>query len=107
MMNLQIDTVENGQLAVERFRDTSPDYYDMILMDIQMPVMNGLEATRTIRSLPCSDAQDIPIVAMTANAFVEDVKNSLEAGMNAHIAKPLDMNQVHATLEMFLGRGRP
>ncbi len=105
MMNLQIDTVENGRLAVDRFRETSPDYYDMILMDIQMPVMNGLDAARAIRSLPCSDARDIPIVAMTANAFVEDVKNSMDAGMNAHIAKPLDMNQVYATLEMFLGKG--
>ncbi len=105
IMNLRIDTVENGQLAVDRFRETSPDYYDMIIMDIQMPVMNGLDAARTIRNLPCRDAQSIPIVAMTANAFVEDVKNSLDAGMNAHIAKPLDMNQVRSTLEMFLGRG--
>ncbi len=104
MANLQIDTVENGRMAVERFRQTSPDYYDMILMDIQMPVMNGLEATRAIRNLNCADAQDIPIVAMTANAFVEDVKNSLDAGMNAHIAKPLDMEQVYSTLELFLGR---
>ena len=103
MANLQIDTVENGQMAVDHFRQTSPDYYDMILMDIQMPVMNGLDATRAIRSLDRADAQDIPIVAMTANAFVEDVKNSLDAGMNAHIAKPLDMDQVYSTLELFLG----
>lgn len=105
MANLQIETVENGREAVERFAETSPDYYDMILMDIQMPVMNGLDATRAIRALDCADAQDIPIVAMTANAFVEDVKNSLDAGMNAHIAKPLDMNQVYSTLDYFLGRG--
>ncbi len=105
MANLQIETVENGREAVDRFAETSPDYYDMILMDIQMPVMNGLEATRAIRALDCADARDIPIVAMTANAFVEDVKNSLAAGMNAHIAKPLDMNQVYSTLDYFLGRG--
>ncbi len=105
MANLQIETVENGREAVDRFAETSPDYYDMILMDIQMPVMNGLEATRAIRALDCADAQDIPIVAMTANAFVEDVRNSLDAGMNAHIAKPLDMNQVYSTLDFFLGRG--
>ncbi len=105
MANLQIETVENGREAVDRFAETSPDYYDMILMDIQMPVMNGLEATRTIRALDCADAKDIPIVAMTANAFVEDVRNSLEAGMNAHLAKPLDMNQVYSTLDYFLGRG--
>lgn len=104
MANLQIETVENGREAVERFAATSPDYYDMILMDIQMPVMNGLDATRAIRALDCSDAQDIPIIAMTANAFVEDVKNSLDAGMNAHLAKPLDMNQVYSTLDYFLGR---
>ena len=90
---------------MDRFAATSPDYYDMILMDIQMPVMNGLEATRAIRALDCADAQDIPIVAMTANAFVEDVRNSLDAGMNAHIAKPLDLNQVYSTLDFFLGRG--
>ncbi len=105
MANLQIETVENGRQAVERFAQTAPDYYDMILMDIQMPVMNGLDATRAIRALDCADAQDIPIVAMTANAFVEDVKNSLDAGMNAHIAKPLDMNQVYSTLDFFLRRG--
>lgn len=104
MAGLVIETAENGKEAVERFAEKPSYYYDMILMDIQMPVMNGLESTRQIRSLPRADAAEIPIVAMTANAFVEDVKNSMDAGMNAHLAKPLDMDQVFSTLEMFLGR---
>ena len=104
MANLEIECREDGAQALERFREMPPGYYDMILMDIQMPVMNGLDATRAIRALEREDARRIPIVAMTANAFVEDVKNSLDAGMNAHISKPLDMNQVYSTIELFLGR---
>ncbi len=106
MANLRIDTVVNGQEAVERYSRTAPDHYDLILMDIQMPVMNGLDAARAIRKLDFADSRDIPIVAMTANAFVEDIRNSMAAGMNAHIAKPLDMEQMYSTLEMFLGESR-
>ena len=73
-------------------------------MDIQMPVMNGLDAARAIRRLDRPDASTVPIIAMTANAFVEDVKSSLDAGMNAHISKPLDMEKVFATIEELLGR---
>ena len=70
----------------------------MILMDIQMPGMNGYEAARVIRSLDRADAKEIPIIAMTANAFAEDVQAALEAGMNAHVAKPIDMNMLRAAL---------
>ena len=76
------------------YRERGAGYYDMILMDIQMPVMNGYEATRAIRASGQEDATDIPIVAMTANAFMEDVIASREAGMNEHITKPLDMGQL-------------
>ncbi len=101
---VQIETAENGRQAVERFKASEPFYYDMIFMDIQMPLMNGLDAARAIRALERADAKKVPIVAMTANAFVEDVHNSLEAGMDAHISKPLDMEKVFATMERLLGR---
>ena len=81
----------NGQEVLERFQQAPPGCYDAVLMDVQMPVMNGYEATRAIRKLDRPDAGMIPIVAMTANAFAEDVQNAMEAGMSAHIAKPIDM----------------
>ena len=84
------ERVENGRAAVEQFQSKPAGYYDGILMDIQMPELNGHEAARAIRSLSHPDAAAIPIVAMTANAFAEDVQKSLDAGMNAHLAKPLD-----------------
>lgn len=105
MSGIQITMAEDGEQAVELFKESQPFYYDIILMDIQMPVMNGLEATRVIRSMDREDAQEIPIIAMTANAFVEDVKNSLDAGMNAHLPKPFDIEQVFSTIGMFLERG--
>lgn len=82
---------ENGHMGVSEFQNTSPGTYDAILMDIQMPVMNGLEATVAIRNLERPDAKTIPIIAMTANAFAEDVQASLESGMNAHVAKPISI----------------
>ncbi len=81
----------NGKLAVERFAQAAPGEFDAILMDVQMPVMNGHEATRAIRALPREDAGRIPIIAMTANAFAEDETAALDAGMDAHVAKPVDM----------------
>ena len=101
--NAEIVTGENGQEAVELCDRSEPAYYDLILMDIQMPVMNGLEATRTIRGLNRVDAGSIPIIAMTANAFAEDVQNSLDAGMNAHISKPMDRNRVCSCIQQFVG----
>ena len=80
----------DGQEAVELFRNSEPGEFDVILMDIMMPVMNGYEATKMIRSLDREDAKTIPIIAMTANAFTEDRQKAKEAGMNEHIGKPVD-----------------
>ena len=80
----------DGQEAVELFRNSEPGEFDVILMDIMMPVMNGYEATKMIRSLDREDAKKIPIIAMTANAFTEDRIRAKEAGMNEHVAKPVD-----------------
>ena len=81
----------DGQEAVELFRNSEPGEFDAILMDIMMPVMNGYEATKIIRSLDREDAKIIPIIAMTANAFTEDRIRAKEAGMNEHVAKPVDV----------------
>ena len=86
-----VDTAEDGEIAVRKMKQAVPGQYDLILMDIQMPKMDGYEATRQIRALPDAAKADIPIFAMTANAFEEDRQNALKAGMNGHIAKPLDI----------------
>jgi len=95
----EVDHAENGKAAVQMFEESGPDYYDAILMDVSMPEMDGLEATKVIRSLPRPDAQTIPIIAMTANAFDEDVQRSLQAGMNAHLSKPVEPDHLYKTLE--------
>ena len=94
-----LDWAENGKLCVENFQMNVPGYYDAILMDLRMPVMNGLEATEAIRAMERADAKRIPIIAMTADAFSEDVSKCLEAGMNGHAAKPLDMPELLRTLQ--------
>ena len=81
----------DGQEAVELFRNSEPGEFDVILMDIMMPIMNGYEATKIIRSLDREDAKKIPIIAMTANAFTEDRIRAKEAGMDEHVAKPVDV----------------
>ena len=91
MEGADCEIVENGRLAVERFQQSAEGEFDAILMDVQMPVMNGHDAARAIRALPRDDAGSIPIIAMTANAFTEDEKASMDAGMSAHVAKPLDL----------------
>ena len=96
--NAQCERAVNGQEAVELFQRSEPGQYDMILMDVQMPVMNGYEAARRIRACGHPRAGSIPIVAMTANAFAEDVQNALDAGMNGHLAKPIDMDAIKAVL---------
>ena len=95
----EIDHAENGRQAVEMFTAGAPDRYDAILMDIRMPEMDGLEAARAIRSLDRADAKRIPIIAMTANAFDEDVQRSLQVGMNAHLSKPVEPEHLYQTLE--------
>lgn len=94
MYGINSERAENGKIAVEIIEKAVPDFYDAVFMDIQMPVMNGLEATRKIRSLKDSRISQIPVIAMTADAFSENVAECLEAGMNGHIAKPIDINLV-------------
>ena len=98
----EIESVENGKEAVEKFGGSVPGYYDLILMDIQMPVMDGYRATKEIRALLRPDSEQIPIFAMTANAFTEDVEESKRAGMNAHIGKPLDVKVLYETMKQYL-----
>ncbi|SCW65614.1 Signal transduction histidine kinase [Ruminococcaceae bacterium YRB3002] len=95
----QIDHAENGKIALDMFAGSDPGYYDAILMDVRMPEMDGLAATEAIRALDRSDAKLIPIIAMTANAFDEDVQRSLQVGMNAHLSKPVEPDRLYQTLE--------
>lgn len=93
-----IETANNGRIAVEKMEQAVPGQYDLILMDIQMPVMNGYEATKQIRALKNPDIAAIPIIAMTANAFEEDREKSFAAGMNGHLAKPVSVETLVNTI---------
>lgn len=104
--NFQVDCVYDGAQAVERIRTTEPGTYDVILMDIMMPVMNGLDATRTIRSMEREDCHTIPIVAMSANAFDDDLKKSVECGMNGHLSKPVEVDKLYQTLDKVIRKKR-
>jgi signal transduction histidine kinase/DNA-binding response OmpR family regulator len=95
----EIDHAENGRIALEMFEESPVGHYDVILMDVRMPEMDGLEATEAIRKLNRSDAKTIPIIAMTANAFDEDVQRSLQVGMDAHLTKPVESERLYQTLE--------
>ena len=101
MTGAEVETAENGKIAVEKVEASPKGSYDLVFMDIQMPVMNGYEATAAIRSLKGKQGK-LPIVAMTANAFAEDVQLAKNTGMNGHIAKPLDMNKLNDVLESWL-----
>ena len=96
---MEADLAENGKIAVEKFESHEPGYYDAILMDMRMPEMDGLEATKTIRAMDRPDAKTIPIIALTANAFDEDVQRSMQAGLNAHLSKPVQPEVLYETLE--------
>ena len=98
----QVDTAENGAEAVEKIRNSAPGDYELVLMDIQMPVMNGYDATLAIRKMKDTKKARIPIVAMTANAFAEDIQKVLSVGMNDHVAKPVDMNILVSTMMKYL-----
>ena len=98
-----VETAPDGTDAVAMVKASEEYYYDAVLMDVQMPIMDGYEATRTIRALPRKDVKDMPIIAMTANALEEDKEAALKNGMNAHIAKPLDMDIFISVLRQFLG----
>ena len=99
---IEVDLAENGQIALDKYTAHESGYYDAILMDMRMPVMDGLEATRRIRSSDKEDAKFIPIIALTANAFDEDVQRSLQAGLNAHLSKPVEPETLFATLESLI-----
>lgn len=101
-MKLRVDTAEDGAEAVEKVRASAEDPYDLILMDIQMPVMDGYGATRQIRKLPVAGIANTPIIAMTANAFEEDKRKALDAGMNDHIGKPIDLKKLKMAMEKAL-----
>ena len=99
MRGIEADLAENGRIAVDLFSSKPEGYYDAILMDMRMPEMDGLTATSTIRGLSRADAKTIPIIALTANAFDEDVQRSLQAGLNAHLSKPVQPDVLFETLE--------
>lgn len=100
--NITVDLAENGKIGVEKFAASENGFYSAILMDVRMPIMNGIEATKAIRALSNSDAKTIPIIAMTANAFDDDVQNCLNAGMNSHLAKPVEPEILYKTLAKFI-----
>ena len=99
-----VETAENGKEALDMVASSSPGYYDAILMDIQMPVMDGYEAARAIRALDNPELAEIPIIAMTANAFKEDEQAAEQAGMQGHIAKPIDLQKMMETIRTVLYR---
>lgn len=97
-----METAEDGKIAVEKITQSRPGTYHLILMDIQMPVMDGYQATRAIRQIEDKNLAEIPIIAVSANTFEEDRRKALESGMNAHLSKPLDMGQLSEVMGKFL-----
>ena len=97
-----VETAENGQIAVDKFLASEVGYYDLVLMDIKMPKLNGYEAAEQIRASEREDAKDIPIIALSADAFAEDVQKSLAVGMNSHIAKPVDFSILNREIRKYV-----
>ena len=107
MRDVEVDLAENGKIAVDTYANHDPYYYDAVLMDMRMPVMDGLEASRTIRAMGREDSESIPIIALTANAFDDDVQNSMQAGLNAHLSKPVEPQVLFETMEALVSeKGR-
>ena len=104
MRGIEADVAENGRIAVDRYLAQPDGWYDAILMDMRMPEMDGLEATRAIRTSGREDAGTIPVIALTANAFDEDVQRSMQAGLNAHLSKPVEPDLLFETLESLIRR---
>ena len=104
MKGVVCEVAVNGKEALDMFVKSEKDYYDLVLMDIQMPVMNGYEAAEALRASSHARAKQIPVIAMTANAFAEDIAKALSSGMNAHIAKPVDINRLESVLTEFLNK---
>ncbi|MBQ1400814.1 MAG: response regulator, partial [Firmicutes bacterium] len=102
MREIEADLAENGQIAVDKYTEHDPGYYDAVLMDMRMPVMDGLEATKIIRSMGREDSETIPIIALTANAFDEDVQKSMQAGINVHLSKPVKPEVLFENLEKMI-----
>jgi CheY-like chemotaxis protein len=97
-----VDCAEDGRIATDKFRASAPGAYDAVIMDIRMPVMNGYEAAACIRGMARADGQSVPIIAMTANACDEDIRHSLEAGMNSHLTKPVDPDKLYSELLKYI-----
>ena len=104
MEEVSADRAENGEICVEKFSASPENYYDAILMDLRMPVMDGLDAARNIRALERPDAEKVPIIAVSANASELDRRNALNAGMNSHLSKPVDAEKLYETLEKLMRR---
>ncbi len=102
-LGLELFWAQNGRICLDMFLDSQEGYYDAILMDLRMPEMNGYEATEAIRALPRADA-GLPIIAMTADAFSDDIRKCLECGMDAHVAKPIDIRELSHLLEKYIGQ---
>ena len=101
-LGLQVDWAEDGQICLDKFQSSPENYYDAILMDIRMPNMTGYEATTAIRQLTRSDALSTPIIAMSADAFADDIRRCSECGMNDHVAKPIDIVELTRLLKQYL-----
>ena len=99
-----VSIAADGKIGVDMFKESSPGFYDAVLMDIRMPVMNGYEATRAIRALKRADAATVPIIAMTADALTDDIQKCLDAGMNDHLSKPIDPDYMYSVLEHVMRR---
>ena len=102
MEGIEVKHAQNGKEALDLFEESEAGYFDAILMDVRMPVMDGLEAAEKIRASKKEDAKKIPIIALTANAFDEDVKRSLQAGMDAHLSKPVEPQHLYDTLKALI-----